>query len=210
VRARDSVGNPSDAGTNALFVDTVAPSVTSFLINGTAEWTASRNVSLTIAASDPVPGSGLYQMRIRNDSDAGSWEAYFAIKNNWLLSDVDGTRTVWVDIKDNAGNITSVSDTIGLDRSNPVITTFFINESSPTSNLNVRLMIAATDGPTDTPYQMQFSNDGSTWSGWETYDTTKNWKLMEGEDGLRTVYIEVNDRVGHTASANDTIDYEKP
>jgi hypothetical protein len=30
-------------------------------------------VTLTIAAADPVPASGLYQMRMRNDSDAGSW-----------------------------------------------------------------------------------------------------------------------------------------
>jgi hypothetical protein len=305
VDIKDNAGNITTES-HTIGLDTVYPSVTSFLINGVAEWTTSRNVTLTIAASDPVPASGLDQMRIRNDSDAGSWEAYSGTKN-WQLASTNGTRRVWADIRDTAGNITSifddigldtsppsvatfvinggfgwtvsrdvtitidvsdavpgsgldkmhlrnegdvswgtwetitgsrdwqlpdvddehlfvqsefrdiagnitpVSDSIGLDRSNPSITTFVINnDTSPTSSLDVALTIAATDGPTGTPYQMHFSNNGSTWSGWEPYNTTKSWTLEMGGDGLRTVYIEVNDRVGYTDSANDTIDYDGP
>jgi hypothetical protein len=212
VRARDSVGNASLAGTNALSVDTVAPSVTSFLINSGAAWTVSRDVRLTIAASDPLPASGLYQMRLRNDSDTGSWEAYSAIKENWLLSDVDGTRTVWVDMKDNAGNVRigAASDSIDLDRTIPNITTFLIdNGIDSTKDLDVKLTIAASDTPGD-PFQMQFSNDNSTWSAWETYAMSKDWVLAYegGVAGTRVVFIQVDDQAGNIASASDNTYYD--
>ena len=47
---------------------------------------------------------------------------------------------------------------------------------------------------------MRFSNDNSTWSGWETYATTKNWTLAGG-DGTRTVYAQFSDDAGNITSA---------
>ena len=44
--------------------------------------------------------------------------------------------------------------------------------------------------------KMQFSNDNTTWSGWETYATTKSWTLASG-DGLKTVYAQFKDVAGN-------------
>jgi hypothetical protein len=47
--------------------------------------------------------------------------------------------------------------------------------------------------------QMQFSNDGSTWSDWEPYLTTKNWALTDG-DGAKTVYAQFKDSANTTST----------
>jgi hypothetical protein len=44
--------------------------------------------------------------------------------------------------------------------------------------------------------QMQFSNDGTTWSTPEAYATTKNWTLVSG-DGTKTVYVKFKDVAGN-------------
>jgi len=43
---------------------------------------------------------------------------------------------------------------------------------------------------------MRFSNDGITWSSWETYNETKTITLPEG-DGQKTVYFSVCDKAGN-------------
>jgi len=50
--------------------------------------------------------------------------------------------------------------------------------------------------------QMRFSNDGSSWSGWEAYSTGKAWTLTGG-DGAKTVYVQYRDGAGN-ASGNFT------
>ena len=51
---------------------------------------------------------------------------------------------------------------------------------------------------------MRFSNDGSTWSTWQSYNTTATWTLAAG-GGTRTVYGEYRDTAGNTMSLSDTI-----
>ena len=53
--------------------------------------------------------------------------------------------------------------------------------------------------------QMCFSNDGSSWSGWETYADSKSWTLTVG-DGMKTVYAKFKDEVGNiSAACSDTV-----
>jgi PKD repeat protein len=58
---------------------------------------------------------------------------------------------------------------------------------------------------------MQFSNDGSTWSSWEPYSTTKNWTLTDGNNA-KTVYAQFQDNSNtiSTASAQVTLDTVPP
>ena len=52
--------------------------------------------------------------------------------------------------------------------------------------------------------QMQFSNDGTTWSGWETYSSSKVWSLENGH-GQKTVYGQFRKIGGGMTSLADTI-----
>ena len=51
---------------------------------------------------------------------------------------------------------------------------------------------------------MQFHNEGSPWSNWENYSTTKNWVLASGE-GEHEVTCKVRDKAGNPLTNLDTI-----
>ncbi len=52
--------------------------------------------------------------------------------------------------------------------------------------------------------QMQFSNDGTTWSVWETYSPSKSWSLESGH-GQKTVYGQFRKTGGGITLLTDTI-----
>lgn len=72
-----------------------------------------------------------------------------------------------------------------------------------TASLPVTLHLSATDllsGIT----QMRFGDNGTSWSIWESYNTSKVWNLPSG-DGLKSVYVEYKDRAGEVSlSYSDT------
>jgi hypothetical protein len=107
--------------TKTVNVNNVYPTGT-IQINGGAAATNNATVNLTLSANDPLPGSGINQMRFRNENtetwDGVAWENY-APSRVWQLSSGDGTKTVFVEYKDNAGNVSqgTISDQIVLDTS---------------------------------------------------------------------------------------------
>ncbi len=72
-----------------------------------------------------------------------------------------------------------------------------------TTTTTVVLNIAKGSGAT--PAQMQFSNDGTTWSAKVAFGTTASWSLLTG-DGTKTVYARFYDSGGlYSAVMTDTI-----
>jgi hypothetical protein len=118
VRAVDPSGNrdfsPARREWTIEQVDTVPPRGTVAINNGAAA-TKSRRVTLTLSATDPAPGSGVAGMRIRNAG--GAWTAWqpFAASTSWTLTKGDGRKTVQVEYRDGAGNVSATaSDRIRL------------------------------------------------------------------------------------------------
>ncbi len=94
-------------------VDTQRPSGR-VVINGGGATTTRRTVTLKLGASDPAPASGVSHMRLRNDGSAtwSRWYAYTTSKS-WALSAGAGQKTVYVQYKDRAGNVSATaSDSI--------------------------------------------------------------------------------------------------
>jgi hypothetical protein len=78
-------------------------------------------VTLTISATDP---SGVPQMCVSNTNSCSTFIA-FASSKAWTLATGDGTKTVYVTVRDGAGNVAKFSDTIVRDAAiplNPVLT----------------------------------------------------------------------------------------
>ncbi len=76
--------------------------------------------------------------------------------------------------------------------------------ASLTNSTSVTLTLSASDTGSGVS-QMGFSNDGSTWSSWETYATPKSWTLSSG-DGTKTVYVQFKDKAENVSeSFSDTI-----
>lgn len=95
-------------------------------INNNAATTNNATVNLTLSATDPLPGSGVGHMRFRNENTEtwSEWEPY-QTSRQWQLSSGDGTKTVFVEYKDNAGNVSqgTISDQVVLDTTTPTDTT---------------------------------------------------------------------------------------
>ena len=82
------------------------------LINNGAATTSSSAVTLTVTATDAI--SGVTQIRFSNDNatwDQSQWVPY-ANDLNWQLTSGDGAKTVYCQIKDSAGLITTVNSSI--------------------------------------------------------------------------------------------------
>jgi hypothetical protein len=117
VKFRNASGVVSNQYYDSIVLDT-APPTGSVVINGGASYTTATQVNLTLSASDAA--SGVSQMRFSNDGSSWSaWEPFATLKARTLPSG-DGTKTVYVQYRDKAGNASgSYSASILLDASAP-------------------------------------------------------------------------------------------
>ncbi|WP_197089514.1 family 43 glycosylhydrolase [Bacillus sp. SA1-12] len=99
--------------------DTTAP-VGDFTINNGAEYTNKQNVTLSFSAEDDL--SGIEQVRFSSDGEIWTdWQDYESTKD-FALPAGDGQKTIFVQFKDKAGNIsTTTQKQITLDTIGPVI-----------------------------------------------------------------------------------------
>jgi len=112
VQFRDRDGNISDADpvkagaqaySDQIVFDPAAPTG-SILINNGASSTKTRSVTLNLLATDTGP-AGLDAMRFVNGGGTTTaWEPYQSTRA-WTLTSGVGTKTVWVQFRDKAGNI---------------------------------------------------------------------------------------------------------
>ncbi len=118
-RARDTASN-STTSTISVIVDNEAPAGTVVINNGAAV-TNNRTVTLTLAATDAL--GPISQMRFSNSSTSFSGTRTYETTTSWTLSSGAGTKTVYVQFRDLAGNwsTASSSDSIVLDTTAPVI-----------------------------------------------------------------------------------------
>jgi fibronectin type 3 domain-containing protein len=182
-------------------LDKTAPTG-SLQINEGARATPSTSVTLSITSTDAT--SGIYQVRFSNDGvwDVEQWQTPKSIET-WILDSEDGAKTVYCEIRDNAGLVSvSYSDTIILDTSAPE-GSMQINDGTAYLNTTaVQLHLSATDAGSGV-VQMRFSNDNATWSAWEHYTTSKSWNLQEG-DGPKSVTVQYRDDAGTVSSYSDS------
>ncbi len=197
VQVRDVAGNVSNAETDTIGLDTVAPAGT-LVIDGGAAWTADLDVALTPVATDAT--SGVADMRFSDDGQ--TWTAWtkYAGSAAWTLPGPDGTPSVYAQFRDVAGNVsTSVSDAIGLDRVAPTGALVIAGGADWVGTRAVTLSPSGSDA-TSGVAEMRFSDDGTTWSAWETYAASTAWTLPD-QDGTNTVYGQVRDAAGNVSTA---------
>ena len=211
----EASGDPSHEATETttVVVDTTAPTGATVTINNGDTYTNTTSVTLTLTATD----ESSKKMRFKNNASWSDWEDFGSSKS-WTLRSVDGTRTVYYQVKDLAENLaTAVTDTIILDTVKPSNVTVTITGGGDTpttysNSVSVTLAITAADA-TSGLYKMLIGNDVTfTGSSWETYSTSKSWTLNSG-DGVKTVYLKVKDSAGLIAdvvSDNITLDTAVP
>lgn len=197
VQYRDHAGNSSASYSDNILLDTTGPTGTISINNGAA-YTTSASVELNLSAADS--GTGVSKMRFLNQGLSWSdWESYNS-KISWTLTSKDGTKKVYVQFQDNAGNISATfNDTIIKDTIAPSGSILIQSGDEATNTRSVTLDLSASDlgsGLDD----MRFSNNSTTWSGWEKYASSKSWSLSAG-DGTKTVFVQYRDKAGFVSSA---------
>lgn len=210
VKWRDPAGNTTDAITDDIQLDRIAPKNCKLLIDKDSAATNNpkKKVQLTIVAEEAD------QMVISNTekfSDA-KWEPFKTTKD-WTLDGNDGVKTVYAQFKDKAGNLSPiVKDQILLDFQPPADITIKINNgASVTSRREVTLLINAPDAKY---ISVSNSSKFSSKSLWEKF-TIKQFKkwILDGNDGEKTVYVQVKDAAGNTSgvvNAKITLDTKPP
>jgi hypothetical protein len=190
-RSTDLAGNVEKTKNHIIKIDKTAP-VGSIAINDNAEYSTSNAVTLTLSAFDA--DSGVAQMRLSEDGvfDDGSWET-FASSKSWILSAVDGVKTVYVQFKDAVGHVsTTYSATIILSTTPPT-GSIQINEGDTfTTSTQVTLYLTYSESAS----QVCYSNDGVFETEvWEAPSATRTWTLAS-DDGEKTVYYQVKNAAG--------------
>jgi len=179
---------------DTIVLDRVAPSG-SFTINDNAVYARSTSVTLNLAVSDDI--LGVYQMRFSTDGGTvwTSWQSYSAT-TSLTLPGGDGSKTVKGQFKDFAGNTTTLSQSIILDRTFPTGTVSINGGAIYTNTTSVNLSLTASDATSGVD-QIRFSTtSGLYWTDWQSPVESMAFTLPEG-DGTKRVTVAIRDRAGN-------------
>jgi photosystem II stability/assembly factor-like uncharacterized protein len=143
----DAIGNEELPHVlSGIKLDKTAPTGSIQIDNG-ASITTSTSVTLSLTAADEV--SGVDQIRFSNDGvwDSESWETLVYSKS-WTLTSGDGEKTVYLQIKDQAGLTSTYSDTITLTDSSSSSSS---GETEPSPSPQLTPSPSPSPAPTLTP-----------------------------------------------------------
>jgi len=137
--------------------------------------------------------------------------SFFTIDGNVLKTkamfefDTKNSYKITIRVTDEAGNKLDKEFTIQITKNHAPSGSIIVNGGQiSTSSINVTLNLTATDLEGEA-IEMRFSNDGITWSSWESKISTKSWTLSHGE-GSKTVYMQLRDTAGNISNTfSDTI-----
>ncbi len=188
---------------NSGITHDATPPTATISINGGAEYTTTTGVTLNLTNNDATSDID----KCRYSSDASSWSEWETCAESkiWTLTDGDGTKTVYYEVRDNAGNVVQVTDTIILDTTPPTGSVAINDGAIYTTSSNVTLTMSAADA--NGVAEIMVSNNGTFSDAvWEPYTASKLWTLTTG-DGDKTVYVKYKDKAGFesTACSDDII-----
>jgi hypothetical protein len=214
VRAINAAGNEDPTSAFRIWrIDFTPPSGT-ISINGDAAYTTSDVVSLNLSANDPSPASGVAGMRFSNDGVAWTdWGAYATSWPYWALGGGDGEKTVRVQYRDAAGNVSATAqDTIRLDTAAPETT---LDPSGPSGTVSsTSATFAFSSNEADATFECRVYASVTTPGSFSGCSGTGTHTESALVDGSYTFEVRARDGAGHVddtpASRTWTVDLTAP
>lgn len=154
-------------------------------------------VTLSLSATDI--GSGVNATYFRNGT-SGAFTAY----SSPIAYSVSGSYLVQFYSVDNFTNVESVKGiSLKIDKELPSGSISINSGNACTANASVKISIGVIDSGSGLN-KMRLSNDGVTWTSWQSIVGLLNWTLTAG-DGTKIVYCEITDNANLSIILNDTI-----
>jgi hypothetical protein len=156
--------------------------------------TIGATIRYTTNGVNPTTGSPIYSGPISVSSGSVTIKA-MAFKKDMIESDiVSATFT----IKESLSDTTPPNGKVVIN-----------GGATETTSTSVTLTLEATD-PESGIALMRFSNDGETWTDWESFATIKTWTLPSG-DGAKKVYVQFQNGASNPLTSmtySDTIELQ--
>lgn len=178
---------------NAAAANATLPLIGIRVNNGQA-FTNSREIVVEIKSLklDPKLLSEM-QIGFQPDLSDGNWTSYTEGKQSLTLPGADGLKTIYVRLKDKAGNMSPIESAgIALDTAPPTNCSMTLNNGAAMTNdkqMRVMLNLSANDA-----VKMQISaSSGFENAIWEPYADRKTWLLSPPGDGRKVVYARFMD-----------------
>ncbi len=212
-------------GSVASLNDHAAPTG-SISINSGAASTTGKGVLIRASATDNI--SGVYRIRYSNDGSTwSSWNSVaiddrpypsITVDRAWQLTDGAGTKTVYVQFKDAADNVSpTITDTIELQAAglqisgtlpSPQVTiTGYQGAPMPRGSIvitsrsgnNISVTFSATNDWAIFVNQMALSFNNQSWAGWMPFESNKQISL-DGHLDATKIYVIFADGAGGQSS----------
>lgn len=200
----DRAGNSLAGSSVSRTVDNTAPSISAFQIGGTGDgtnaYTNSTSPTLSQTASDNLSSM---QMRFGNSTSTFTSWAPYAATSAFALTATDGTRYVYAQIRDLAGNISpTVSDSIILDRAAPSSSAFSVDYAGSNASYlrGTRTITASPSDALSGVWMVRFYIGGSLKSTVTASPFTYSWDTTAYVQGATyAVLCRTYDRAGNYA-----------
>ena len=194
VQVRDAVDNRTQAYRATKYddpnngPDNIAPVLTGVTLPAS---TNAQTVGVSLAATD---NRGITGYRIANeDGTWGAW-AVWTTPIAHTLTNGYGTKTLFVQVRDAAGNDSAVKSATTAYKApvppTPRITTFTAPTRTSTRAITVRLAVSGSRAT-----QVRFANENGTFGGWRTYSGKLTHRLTRGK-GTKRVFVQVRNKSG--------------
>ena len=231
---KDAANNISSSFNDTITLstsDSTAPASVAISLNSGAASTTSLTVTAAISGTDAVGVTGYFLSESNSTPSAGSFTTVtsatsFSLNVNFNLSSGNGAKTVYVWLRDAAGNISSPANdaiTLALSGSGdliaPVVSSLTILEEASVSTRSVTVRMVGTDAvgvtgyflseSSTTPAAGAFTITGLT----ETSFTRDAVFVLSASAGTKTIYCWLRDAAGNisTPSAvNTNLLYSNP
>jgi WD40 repeat protein len=186
VRVEDLAGNATEAEAGPFKVDQTPPTIRA-AVNPQPNAQGWNNTDVTVRFECSDALSGLVSCTPQEERVTS-----------------EGEHRIEGRAEDRAGNVRTTSVTVRLDKTPPTGSLTINDGAATTGSTIVTLKIQANDNLSGVA-QMRFSNDGRTWSDWESFSSTRsNWDLARyggsvNQRGPKTVYAQLQDRAGNVS-----------
>lgn len=199
-RFRDEAGNESDIVESAIILDTHPPALQSFTVDQGKRFTNDNDMNVVLNVKAQGADFLAFANQPFEKPESVEWRP-FKEDNEWKLEGEEGPKTLFLVLKDSAGNISSpATANIILDRTPPMGCRILTGNNEKFVNhpeKKATLVVSATGAS-----EMMISNEAD-FSGavWEPIHPRKdNWTLA-GDDGEKTVYARFRDEAGNVSEA---------